>query len=242
MSAGLIRESLRDFYNPNADVLEGEQSERLQRANHLLDQILPEKDEQGYRLFGGDRVSFNVLGHPGEIELISFLEIQLQRIGIEIRYQAKGSSPETTYLWTSRFDITIQGVVFSLANVDIMLNAHFVALGRTSNYGRLVDSDLARDIEEMRTTLNLHRKYQLLFDLQPVIAELYYKVPLYSPQVVSVARTDRYAGYQVVSGATVFNSTNLQQIRRIDAREDTGAAASGHAAPAVEIVAVAGEE
>lgn len=242
MSAGLIRESLSDFYNPDADILEGEQAERLRRANQLLDQILPEKDAQGYRLHDGDRVSFNVLGHPGEIELISFLEIQLQRIGIEIRYQAKGSSPETTYLWTSRFDITIQGVVFSLANVDIMLNAHFVALGRTSNYGRLVDSDLARDIEEMRTTLNLHRKYQLLFDLQPAIAQLYYKVPLYSPQVVSVARTDRYSGYQVVSGATVFNSTNLQLIRQIDSGEEAGSTASGRARPAVETVAVAGEE
>jgi len=110
-----------------------------------------------------------------------------------------------------------------LANVDIMLNAHFVAMGRTSNYGRLSNSDLARDIEEMRSTLNLHRKYQLLYDLQPVIAAQYYKVPLYSSQVVSVARTDRYTGYQVVSGATVFNTTNLQEIQRVDS---SGVAAS----------------
>lgn len=223
MSAGLIRESLTDFYNPHADILDGEQDMQLQQANELLDQILPEKDAQGYRLLDGERVSFNILGHPGEIELISFLEIQLQRIGIEIHYQAKGSSPETTYLYTSRFDMTIQGVIFSLANVDIMLNAHFVAMGRTSNYGRLSNSDLARDIEEMRSTLNLHRKYQLLYDLQPVIAAQYYKVPLYSSQVVSVARTDRYTGYQVVSGATVFNTTNLQEIQRVDS---SGVAAS----------------
>jgi ABC-type transport system substrate-binding protein len=214
MSAGLIRESLSDFYNPNADILRGEHAARLQRANELLDQILPEKDKQGYRLYQGERVSFSVLGHPGEMELISFLEIQLQRIGIEIRYQAKGSSPETTYLWTSRFDMTIHGVIFSLANVDIMLNAHFVALGRTSNYGRLVRPDLTKGIDEMRSTLNLHRKYQLLYELQPVIAELYYKVPLYSQQVISIARNDRYTNYQVVPGADVFNSTNLQEIQR----------------------------
>ena len=103
-----------------------------------------------------------------------------------------------------------------MANVDIMFNAHFVALGRTSNYGRLVNPDLAKGIEEMRSTLNLHRKYQLLYELQPVIAELFYKVPLYSPQVISIARTDRYTGYEVVPGATVFNTTNLQQIRRVD--------------------------
>lgn len=215
MSAGLIRESLSDFYNPNADILRGDYEARLEQANQLLDEILPEKDRQGYRLHNGERVSFSILGHPGEMELISFLETQLQKIGIEIRYQAKGSSPETTYLWTSRFDMTIQGVVFSLANVDIMFNAHFVALGRTSNYGRLVHPDLARGIEEMRTTLNLHRKYELLYELQPVIAQLFYKVPLYSPQIISIARTDRYTGYQVVPGADVFNLTNLQEIRRI---------------------------
>ena len=216
MSAGLIRESLTDFYNPNANILAGDQAEQLRQANALLDQLLPEKDDQEYRLLDGQRVSFTVLGSVGEIELISFLEIQLQKIGIEIRYQAKGSSPETTYLYTSRFDMTIQGVIFSLANVDIMLNAHFVALGRTSNYGRLVRSDLTTAIEEMRSTLNLHRKYELLYDLQPAIAQMYYKVPLYSSEIVSIARTDRYTGYEVVPGATVFNTTNLQQIQRID--------------------------
>ena len=219
MSAGLIRESLSDFHNPSADILTGEQEDRLRRANQLLDGIVPERDEDGYRLLDGKRVSFEILGHPGEIELISFLEMQLQRIGIELRYGAKGSSPETTYLWTSRFDMTIQGVIFSLANVDIMLNAHFVALGRTSNYGRLVQPDMAEAIDEMRSTLNLHRKYELLYDLQPMIAELYYKVPLYSPEVVSIARTDRYTGYQIVPGATVFNTTNLQEIRRVDVDE-----------------------
>jgi len=242
VSAGLIRESLSDFYNPNADVLGGEQAERLRRANQLLNRILPDKDEQGYRLLDGERVSFRILGHPGEIELIAFLEIQLQKIGIEIRYQAKGSSPETTYLWTSRFDITIQGVIFSLANVDIMLNAHFVALGRTSNYGRLIQQDLARDIEEMRSTLNLNRKYELLYNLQPVIANLHYKVPLYSPEIVSVARTDRFTGYQVVPGATVFNTTNLQEIERTDSIGDTASQSSGLAESMVGFVAGASKE
>ncbi len=239
MSAGLISESLTDFYNPSADILRSEQTARLQQANQLLDQILPEKDAQGYRLLDGERVSFSILGHPGEIELISFLEIQFQRIGIEVHYKAKGSSPETTYLWTSRFDMSIQGVVFSLANVDIMLNAHFVALGRTSNYGRLVEPDLARDIEEMRSTLNLHRKYELLYELQPVIADLYYKVPLYSPQIVSIARTDRYTGYQVVPGATVFNTTNLEDMRRIGSGGDTTASSPGAAESADEIAVAA---
>ncbi len=234
MSAGLIRESLSDFYNPSADILRGNRKIRLERANQLLDQILPEKDAQGYRLHHGQRVSYNVLGHPGEMELISFLEIQFQKIGIEIRYQAKGNSPETTHLWTSRFDMTIHGVIFSLANVDIMLNAHFVALGRTSNYGRLVQPELTSGIDEMRSTLNLGRKYQLLFDLQPLIAELFYKIPLYTPQIISIARTDRYTGYQVVPGAGVFNSTNLQQIQRIDSNGDMVSVRTGAESSAAE--------
>jgi ABC-type transport system substrate-binding protein len=241
VSAGLIRESLRDFFNPSADILTGDQADHVRRANDMLDQILPEKDEQGYRLLDGERVSFDILGHPGEIELISFLEIQLQRIGIEIRYRAKGSSPETTYLWTSRFDMTIQGVIFSLANVDIMLNAHFVARGRTSNYGRLVEPELAEGIEEMRSTLNLNRKYDLLYNLQPQIAQLYYKVPLYSPEIVSIARTDRFAGYEVVPGATVFNTTNLQEMHRVAGGGEKASASSALAGPASEAVAGDGQ-
>lgn len=237
MSAGLISESLTDFCNPNADVLHGDHVAQLEEANCLLDQVIPEKDDQGYRLFDGERVAYNVLGHPGEMELIAFLEIQLQRIGIKIRYQAKGNSPETTHLWTSRFDMTLHGVIFSLANVDIMLNAHFVAMGRTSNYGRLVEPTLAVAIEEMRSTLNLHRKYALLYDLQPVIAELFYKVPLYTPQIISIARTDRYTGYQVVPGAVVFNTTNLQQIQRTQSQERTEMSTSDGAGPTVGVAA-----
>ncbi|MEW5825530.1 MAG: ABC transporter substrate-binding protein [Candidatus Bipolaricaulota bacterium] len=220
MSAGLIAESLTDFCNPSADILHGEHAARLEEANDLLDQVAPQRDAQGYRLLEGERVTFNVLGHPGEMELVAFLEIQLQKIGIKIRYQAKGNSPETTHLWTSRFDMTLHGVIFSLANVDIMLNAHFVALGRTSNYGRLIEPELAAAIEEMRSTLNLHRKFALLYDLQPVIAGLFYKVPLYTPQIISIARTDRYTGYEVVPGEVVFNSTNLQRIQRVESPGD----------------------
>lgn len=215
MSAGLISANLTDFYNPNSDILNDPISQRVQEANLILDEMFPEKDSSGYRLMEDKRVSFNVLGHPGEIELISFLEIQLQKIGVEINYQAKGNSPETTYLWNSRFDMTIQGVVFSLVNVDIMLNAHFVALGRTSNYGRLRNTELSSRIEEMRTTLNLNRKYELIYELQPLIAEQYYKIPLYSTNVISIGRTDRYTGYVIEPGATLFNSTNLQTIEHV---------------------------
>jgi ABC-type transport system substrate-binding protein len=215
MSAGLISESLVDFYNPDSNILSGAIDTRVTIANELLDTMFPNKDSSGYRLMDGERISFNVLGHPGEIELISFLEIQLQKIGIELKYQAKGNSPETTFLWTSRFDMTIQGVIFSLVNVDIMLNAHFVALGRTSNYGRLQNPILKTSIEEMRATLNLHRKYELLYEMQPIIAEQYYKIPLYSTNVISIARTDRFTGYQVESGATLFNSTNLQNLEKV---------------------------
>lgn len=215
MSAGLISESLSDFYNPNADILAGNQNDKINQANQILDELYPQKDKNGYRLYQGNRISFDILGHPGEIELISFLEIQMQKIGIEVKYQAKGSSPETTYLWTSKFDMTIQGVIFSLANVDIMFNAHFVATGRTSNYGRLQDETLASSIEEMRTTLNLYRKYELIYELQTVIAEQYYKIPLYSSNVISIGRTDRYTGYQVEAGATLFNTTNLTSIQRV---------------------------
>ncbi len=214
-SAGLMRERMEDFYNPDANILAGDQEEKLEEANEILDGIVPEKDAQGYRLLDGQRISYDILGHPHEQELISFLQIQMQKIGIEVNYAAKGSQPENTFLYTSRFDMTIHGVIFSLANVDIMYNAHFVQLGRTSNYGRLQDDALRTGIREMRNTLNLHRKYELIIELQPVIAEQYYKIPLYTSNVISIARTDRYTGWQVVPGSTAYNSDSLQNVQRV---------------------------
>ncbi|MFW5889214.1 MAG: ABC transporter substrate-binding protein [Bacillota bacterium] len=216
VSAGLLRESLEDFYNPEADILRYDLTERIAEANSILDEIVPEKDESGYRLLNGVRISYTILGSPGEQEVISRLQVQLQKIGIEVEYKAKGSSPEKTFLFNSKFDMTLQGVIFSIANADIMYRAHFANLSQSSNYGRLNDTELNNKINEMRMTLNLNRKYDLLQELQVLIAEEYYKIPLYTSNIISVARTDRYIGYVVVEGSTIFNTESLQNLERVE--------------------------
>jgi peptide/nickel transport system substrate-binding protein len=215
-SAGLLRESLTDFYNEDADILRYDLETRITEANALLDDIVPEKDESGYRLLDGNRIKYTILGSPGEQEVISRLQVQLQRIGIEVEYKAKGSSPERTYIFNSKFDMTLQGVIFSLSNADIMYRAHFVTLSQSSNYGRLNDPVLSSKINEMRMSLNLNYKYELLQELQVLIAEEYYKIPLYTSNVISVARNDRYTGYIVVEGSTIFNTESLQNLERVE--------------------------
>jgi len=216
VSAGLMSASLTDFYNEDADILRYDLEQRLVDANALLDEIVPNKDSSGYRLLNGVRIKYEILGTPGEQEVISRLQVQLQKIGIEVSFKAKGSSPERTYLYNSKFDMTLQGVIFSLSNADIMYRAHFVTLSNSSNYGRLNDSVLAQSINEMRLSLNLNTKYELLKELQLLIAESYYKIPLYTSNVISVSRTDRYTGYVVVKGSTIFNTESLQSLQRVE--------------------------
>ena len=216
VSAGLLSESLTDFYNPDADILRFDLEERITEANLLLDNIVPDKDSEGYRLLDGNRIKYTILGTPGEQDVISRLQVQLQRIGIEVEYKAKGSSPERTYIFNSKFDMTLQGVIFSLENADIMYRAHFVTLSQSSNYGRLTDSLLSSKINEMRLSLNLNYKYELLQEIQELIALNYYKIPLYTSNIISVARTDRYEGYVVVEGSTIFNTDTLQNLRRVE--------------------------
>jgi peptide/nickel transport system substrate-binding protein len=215
VSAGLMSESLVDFYNPESDILRTDLAARLIEANAILDALYPHKDSSGYRLLGDKRISFSILGNPGEQEVISRLQVHLQKIGIEVTYKAKGSSPERTYLYNSKFDMTLQGVIFSLSNADIMYRAHFVTMGTSSNYGRLNDPLLNQKIEQMRTTLNLQTKYDLISELQPMIAEEYYKIPLYSSNVLTVARTDRFTGFVTVKGQSIFNSESLQNLEMV---------------------------
>jgi hypothetical protein len=47
-----------------------------------------------------------------------------------------------------------------------------------------------------------------------MIASEYYKVPLYTSNVISVARTDRFRGWQVVRGATVLNGESLENLEK----------------------------
>ena len=215
VSNGLMSERLTDFYNPLADSLPTDIEARVQEANQILDNIVPEKDQAGYRMLQGQRLVYQILGTPGEQEVIGFLQVQLQKIGIEVKFSTKGSSPEKTYLYPSKFDMTIQGVTFSISNVDIMYMAHFVTQGTSSNYGRLTNSELTASIQQMRSTLNLNHKYELIQEIQPMIAQLYYKIPLYRSNVISVARVDRYEGFVSVAGSTLFNTETLQSIRRV---------------------------
>ena len=169
----------------------------------------------GYRLLNGKRISFEILSNPGETELVSFLQVQFQKIGVEVSYTAEGSMPEDTYLFEGDFDMTFQAAIFSVATVDVMYDSHFVSTSRASNYGRLADETLTETIDEMRYTLNQNLKYQLVKDIQLQIAQLYYKIPMYSSNVISVARTDRFTGYTASPGETVFNEDTLKQLIKV---------------------------
>ncbi len=211
-SAGLISNTIESMYNPDSDILRGDYQARLDEANAILDKYSTEKDSLGYRIYKGERMSFEILGAPTEQDTISYLQIQLQRIGIEVKYAAKGNSPENTYLYHSRFDMTLQGVTFSMSTVDIMLNSHFVNLNKSSNYGRLVNDVLADKINRMRNTLNLEEKNNLVREIQKDIASQYYKIPLYSSNITSVARTDRFTNYVVPNSSTAFSLETLQHL------------------------------
>lgn len=214
-SAGLILPSMADLYNPEADILAGNQAEKLARANALLDEICPDKDKEGYRRKDGARLSFEILGSPGEQEVIGYLQILMQKIGIEVKFVAKGNNPETTYLYGGNFDMTIQGVVFSLSNIDIMYKSHFSDLNRSSNYGRLSSGAVNDTITAMRETINLNKKYERIREMQLLTAEEYYKIPLYCSDVISVARTDRFEGWVSTGGQTAFSLDSLKNLKKV---------------------------
>lgn len=111
--------------------------------------------------------------------------------------------------------MTIQGVTFSLSNIDIMYNSHFSNLNRSSNYGRLQDQAINDKIAEMRQTINLNKKYQAVKDVQRLTAEQYYKIPLYCSNVLSVARTDRFTGWVQAEGSTAFNLESLENLQMV---------------------------
>lgn len=97
-----------------------------------------------------------------------------------------------------------------MSNADVMYRAHFVTTERSSNYGKYADEALTALIEEMRYTLDQDEKREMIGLLQTAVAEAYYKIPLYSQQTLSVARTDRFTGYVAASGQTVFNNETLK--------------------------------
>lgn len=201
VSAGLILNSMPDLYNPQADILAGDAGEKLARANKILDEIYPDRDAAGYRVTaGGTRLSFQISDPPGSRRSSVFCRMLLQKIGVEVKFSAKGSSPETTYLYGGNFDMTIQGVTFSLSNIDIMYNSHFSNLNRSSNYGRLQVPAITEQIDVMRKAINLKQKYRAVQDIQVLTAEQYYKIPLYCADVLSVARTDRFEGWTAGAG------------------------------------------
>ena len=214
-SAGLILKGNDLLYESRSDILADSLAHRLAEANSILDEMYPEKDKDGYRLIDGKRISFELLTGAGAQDTVSYLQRQFQKIGVEVTFKASGSTPETTYLYRSNFDMTIQSVILSMANADVMYRAHFVTTERSSNYGKYRDEALAKSIEDMRHTLNRDYKVEMIKNLQVQVAETYYKIPLYSADVLSVARTDRFIGYVSAPGATVFNNDTLKNLKQV---------------------------
>lgn len=214
-SAGLILSSNELLYNEKANILAGDMEEKIAEANALLDGLYPDKDADGYRLYDGEKISFEITA-SGSQDLVAYLQRQLKEIGIDVQYKAGGSTPESTYLYAGNFDMTLQSVILSMANADTMYKAHFVTVGRSSNYGRYADEEMTDTIEEMRYTLNQDRKVELIGELQELTANAYYKIPLYSSEVLSVARTDRFTGYVSEAGSTIFNNETLKNLERVE--------------------------
>jgi ABC-type transport system substrate-binding protein len=210
-SQGLVSER-QPFYNPASRIIEGGTPENLEEANLLLDAIVPDRASDGIRLFDGKRIQFEIIANPGEQTLVSYLQVQLQRIGIEVLFRAAGANPENTFLFPGNFDMTFQGVSLTLANIDIMLEAHFVNLVRSSNYGRFVCPNFASTVTDMRMTINRNYKFELAKEIQLLIANEHYRIPLYSAEVLSAFRTDRFTNFQNVPGARAFSHTSLQNL------------------------------
>ncbi len=219
-SAGLILSSNKLLYHADSDILSGNMEEKIAEANAILDERYPQKDNEGYRLIEGERISFEILTTSVQQDLVAYLQRQFQKIGIEVQFKASGSTPETTYLYPGNFDMTVQSVNLSMANADVMYKAHFVTQERSSNYGKYQEEGMTNLIEEMRYTLNQDKKVKLIGQLQEKTAELYYKIPLYAAEVLSVARTDRFNGYQSVEGQTVFNMETLANLQRAERMEE----------------------
>lgn len=214
--AGLVLEG--DLFAPEADIMNAPAEERLKEANAIMDTLYPEKDKEGYRLDQGKRLSYEILANPGMQDTVSYLQVLFQKIGVEVRYAAAGNSPETTYLYGGNFDMTLQGVSLTPANVDIMFNSHFSNLNRSSNYGRLKNTEINKQINAMRNTLNRNTKFDLVRLLEKMIAEEYYKLPLYCQDVTSAARTDRFTGWVVEDGSNAFNMESLSHLVQVKGR------------------------
>ena len=210
-SQGLVGET-QPFYNPAAKIINGGTQADIEEANVLLDGIAPEFGADGYRQLNGNRIVFEIFGSPGAQALIAHLQVQLQRIGIDVVWQPSGPTPENTFLFPGYFDMTLQGVSLTPSNITTMLAAHFVNLGRSSNYGNLVNDELEALSDEMRSTLNRNMSFAVAEDIQMLIAEEFYKIPLYSADVISVLRTDRFSNFQTVTGSGAFNNSSLQAI------------------------------
>lgn len=210
--AGLIEPSSY-LFNPSAGVPESDP----ERARRILDDAGYTVPAGGkFRERDGVRLSYAVTTNQAYKNLVNYLKVQLEAIGIEVYFEEGGSNAVKDRYYTGDFDMTIQGVILDFTNIDLMMNAHFVTRGSSSNYGQLDDPVLTAKIEQMRTTLDRDLKIELIKEIQELVAAEYYKLPLYFADVISVHRTDIYEGWTTVPGTTVYNDDTLSRLRFVE--------------------------
>jgi peptide/nickel transport system substrate-binding protein len=207
---GLVDED-KMFYNPNVKSNEFD----LEKAKKLLEDNAYLLGANNVRSKDGIKLNYAISGSPGNRNTINYICAQLSKLGIEVVYEEGGSNAVKDKYYTGNFDMTVQGVSFDLTNVDMMMMAHFVTVGSSSNYGSLEDKILSAKIEEMRTTLSKENKYALIKEIQEDIASLNYKIPLYLSNIISIYRTDIFEGWTSSSGSNIFNTETLSNLKLI---------------------------
>ena len=188
----------------------------MELANKMLDEAGYTVSSDGkFREKDGVKLSYTILGNPGTRNTINYLKVLLEQIGIEVNFAEGGSNAVREYYYSGNFDMTIQGISFSMTNVDLMAVAHFVRAGNSSNYGQMVDENFAEMVEKMRTTLDYDEKVALIKKMQEDIHGFYYKIPLYCNDLISVYRTDRFTGFTSEPGSTIYNDETLQNLEKL---------------------------
>lgn len=221
----LIRQVLRERGTiASAGLMDGSAiyyNDAVKTNNYNMEKAKELLESSGYIMDGGNKfrskdgikLAFKITGSPDTKNLVNFLKVQLEMVGIEVNFEEGGSNAVKDRYYTGDFDMTIQSVNFDATNIDMMMKAHFVTVGSSSNYGRLEDEKLAQEIEAMRLTLKAEEKAQHVQEIQSYVANLYYKIPLYCQDIISAYRTDIYTGWTSEKGSNIYNLSTLSNLR-----------------------------
>jgi len=197
------------------------------------EEAMSKLDAAGFRDRDGDglrenpdgsalRIPISCVELPVPLDVAELVAVNLQAVGLSTEVSAIAQDEWMPMLMQAQFDVVLYNISLSEPEMTFF---HFHSSrgalneGHVSgfNYGGYANPEFDEITAAAQKEQNPVKRQELLYQLQDILATDLPQIPLYSPHVLNLFRSDRFTRWQAQPGLGLLHRTMVANLRPVSA-------------------------